>query len=457
MRSGKRVFTTIQKLDYRIGGPLTGYTYVIRLGNWMFEAPLSYYLKNNQWELSPGYREAAMDFAFSRPIFSGCLACHNGQPEGVPNRDGMYRDPPFRFMDYAVGCECCHGPGQLHVEEMTRHPNLRRRKVDDSIVNPTDLPPRLADDICMNCHQGGNTRVLQPGKNYLDFRPGTPLYETTAILKLPVTKAQRAELDRSEMLPPERGSLAMPLWWKNSNMEISRCFHDSNGQLRCITCHVVHQRPADENKVAFYRERCFTCHTDKSCVLPLEERMRQDPPNDCVGCHMPRKATAGIPHSNDTNHRIVRRAGQPYPDYAFDEPSPDIPGLVCINRRGEDAARPMPAMTKLLAYAEISQKVPSLSHYYYDLLEQLKQSAPDDPTVLCALGRKALAENDDAKATDYLTRALKTVATMPTPMWISVKPWPVQGESRNPPRSWRRVLSSGLFHATFRNRWCSAI
>jgi tetratricopeptide (TPR) repeat protein len=135
--------------------------------------------------------------------------------------------------------------------------------------------------------------------------------------------------------------------------------------------------------------------------------MRQDPPNDCVGCHMPRKATAGIPHSNDTNHRIVRRAGQPYPDYAFDEPSPDIPGLVCINRRGEDAARPMPAMTKLLAYAEISQKVPSLSHYYYDLLEQLKQSAPDDPTVLCALGRKALAENDDTKATAYLTRALQ--------------------------------------------------
>ena len=52
----------------------------------------------------------------------------------------------------------------------------------------------------MNCHQGGNTRVLQPGKDYLDFRPGTPLYET-AIFKLPVTIAQRAELDHSETLP----------------------------------------------------------------------------------------------------------------------------------------------------------------------------------------------------------------------------------------------------------------
>ena len=403
--NGNKVFTTTQKLDYRIGGPLTGYTYVTRLGNWMFEAPLSFYVRNNQWELSPGYE--AMDFAFSRPIFSGCLACHNGQPEAVPNRDGLYRDPPFRFMDFAVGCECCHGPGQLHVEELTQHPKLRRRKVDDSIVNPTDLPPRLADDICMNCHQGGNTRVLQPGKDYLDFRPGTPLYKTSAIFRVPVTKAKRAELDRSENLPPVRGGLAMPLWWKNSTMEMSRCFHDSNGQLRCITCHVIHQRPAEENKVAFYRERCFTCHTNDSCKLPLESRMKQVPANDCVGCHMPRNPTAGIPHSNDTNHRIVRRAGQPYPDYAFDETSPDSPGLVCINRRGEDATRPIPAVTRLLAYADVSQKVPSLGRYYYDLLEQLKQSSPDNPVVLCALGRKALAEKDEAKAVDYLTRALQ--------------------------------------------------
>ena len=401
---GDRVFTATQKLDYRTGGPLTGYTYITRLGDWMFEAPLSFYVRNNQWELSPGYEMA--DLAFSRPIFRGCLACHNGQPESVPNRDGMYRDPPFRFMDFAVGCECCHGPGQLHVQEM-KNPKFRRRKFDDSMVNPSDLPPRLADDICMNCHQGGNTRVLQPGKDYLDFRPGTPLYETCAIFKLPVTKAQRAELDQSENLPPVRGSLAMPLWWKNSSMEVSRCFHDSNGQLRCITCHLIHQRPTEETKVAFYRERCLTCHTNESCQQPLESRMKQDPANDCVGCHMPRKATAGIPHSNDTNHRIVRRTGQPYPDFAFDEPRPDLPELMCINRRGEDAAQPIPIVTKMLAYAEISQKKPSLSHYYYDLLEQLKKSSPDDPTVLCSVGRKALEEKDNAKAVDYLTLALK--------------------------------------------------
>ena len=37
--------------------------------------------------------------------------------------------------------------------------------------------------------------------------------------------------------------------------------------------------------------------------MPHQERQRQDPPNDCVGCHMPKKPVAGIPHSDDTSHR----------------------------------------------------------------------------------------------------------------------------------------------------------
>jgi hypothetical protein len=200
------------------------------------------------------------------------------------------------------------------------------------------------------------------------------------------------------------------MWWKNFNLEMSRCFHDSNGELRCITCHVIHHPPAPDNKVAYYREKCFTCHTNDSCKLSLAERLKQEPPNNCVGCHMPRKPTAGIPHSDDTNHRIVRRAGQPYPDYAFDVPTPDLPGLVCLNRRGEDAARPIPPLTKLQAYAQASLKDPSLSHYYYDLLEQLRTSMPNDPTVLACLGRKAIADKDDAKAVEYLTHALQNGA-----------------------------------------------
>jgi tetratricopeptide repeat protein/cytochrome c554/c'-like protein len=406
--NGNRVFTTTQKLEYVTGGPLTAYTYIVRMGQNLFEAPLTYYNKTHQWDLSPGYN--AKDVAFNRPIPPRCLACHNGQPEPVPNREGMYRDPPFRYMEYGIGCECCHGPGQLHVAMLATHPKRKYGKVDPTIVNPARLSARLANDLCMNCHQGGVTYILQPGRTVLDFRPGTPLYETLALFKLPITQDQRAELNRLETLPPVRGSIVAPMWWKNLNLEMSRCFHDSNGELRCITCHVIHHPPTPENKVAYYREKCITCHNNDSCKLSLAERTRQEPANNCVGCHMPRKPTAGIPHSDDTNHRIVRQAGQPYPDYAFDAPTPDLPGLVCLNRRGEDATRPIPPLTKLQAYAQASLKDRSLSRYYYDLLEQLRMSMPNDPMVLACLGRKAIADKEEAKAVEYLTRALQTGA-----------------------------------------------
>jgi hypothetical protein len=280
--------------------------------------------------------------------------------------------------------------------------------LDPTIVNPARLSPRLADDICLKCHEGWAARVLQPGKTELDFRPGTPLYETVALFKVPITSDQRAELERLESLPPAKGTVSTPMWFKHSLMAMSRCFHDSRGRLTCITCHIIHDPPNAANKAAYYRARCFTCHTNESCKLSLLERSRQEPANDCVGCHMPRKGVAGIPHSDDTNHRIVRRVGQPYPDYAFEQSDPDLPGLVCIDRRAEDATQPIPPVVKLLAYNEaMLAKRPGMARYYLELLEQLRKSAPDEPLVLVSLGRKALSDGDHAKAVQYLTRALE--------------------------------------------------
>ena len=410
--SGNRIFSSAHKLEYRIGGHLTGNIYIIRWGQNLFQAPLSYYLRGSQWDMSPGYEAAPRPF--NRPI-SLCPSCHNGQPETVPNRPGMYRDPPFRFMEYGISCEVCHGPGELHLQELSKHPKRKPGKADLTIVNPARLSPRLADDICLKCHEGWAARVLQPGKSELDFRPGAPLYETVALFKVPVKKEQREELERLESLPPVKGTLSTPMWFKHSLMEMSRCFHDSNGKMTCITCHVIHNPPDAQNKVAYYRERCFTCHTNESCKLSLPERMRQEPANDCAGCHMPRKGVAGIPHSDDTNHRIVRRAGQPFPDYAFEESDPDLPGLMGINRRGMDETKPIPPLTKLLAYNEaMLAKRPGMARYYLEVLEQLRTSAPDEPMVLVCLGRKALADQDNAKAVQYLTRALERGADYDT-------------------------------------------
>jgi len=126
---GQMVFKSTHRLDYVVGAGSTGYTYLFRRGQWFFEAPLSHYSQNNQWDLSPGYDYEGVDIAFTRPITFACMACHNGQPEPVPGRDGMFQDSPFRFDEYAIGCECCHGPGQLHLWEMMQKPRQRASQV----------------------------------------------------------------------------------------------------------------------------------------------------------------------------------------------------------------------------------------------------------------------------------------------------------------------------------------
>ncbi|MGZ4787787.1 MAG: hypothetical protein ACXVZX_04655, partial [Terriglobales bacterium] len=148
-KKGKKIYQAEHKLDYVVGGGLTGYSYIFRVGQWFFQAPLSYYSEHGTWELSPGYQ--LDDIGFTRPISTACLSCHNGQPIPVPKRDGMYQEPSFRFGEMEISCEVCHGPGQLHNQEWQQNRAQPRdsNAADTSIVNPARLAPNLADDLCM--------------------------------------------------------------------------------------------------------------------------------------------------------------------------------------------------------------------------------------------------------------------------------------------------------------------
>lgn len=210
-KKGKKAYELVHKMDNVVGGGLTGYSYIFRVGQWFFQAPLSYYSGHGTWELSPGYQ--LDDIGFTRQISTACLSCHNGQPIPVPKRDGMYQEPFFRFGEMAMSCEVCHGPGQLHRQEMDTKRGQPRdtgsNAIDTSIVNPAHLAPNLADDLCMECHQSGDAIILMPGKGFLDYRPGQPLYQTMAIFRRPLKEEQRDEANRLETAPPVRGSPAL--------------------------------------------------------------------------------------------------------------------------------------------------------------------------------------------------------------------------------------------------------
>ncbi len=382
MEANKLIFKTVHPLEYAVGSGDHGYSFVIRRGEHLFQAPLSLYSRTGTWDFSPGYEFA--DYGFNRPIQAACIVCHSGGPRAVPERNGLYRDPPFREL--AIGCENCHGPGELHVKERTRGVV---RGADTSIVNPARLPARLAENICMNCHQGGDARVLQPGKDYIDFRPGMWLSDTLAIFK--IRTAVAADTDLLE---------------HHAAMAQSRCFTGSAGKLSCLTCHDPHTHVAPVDAPAYFRARCLTCHTDNSCRLPAKARQ---PRNNCAGCHMPARDAAVISHSTLTNHRIVARIGQLAPA-TVPPVSSEETDLDFVNAP-PGGTRAAPPLTLLRAYGELMGRQPLLRTRYTKLLDELARKMPNDAFVQGALGRKLLYDAPDntrnIEALEHLEKAVK--------------------------------------------------
>jgi hypothetical protein len=272
--------------------------------------------------------------------------------------------PAQPFVEQAIGCESCHGPGELHVRE--RGAGLAVSAGDDSIVNPAKLTPKLASDICMRCHQGNDTRVLQQGKRFPDFRPGTPLEETLAIYKLPLRRDQTPE--QSDLL--EHGFA----------MTLSKCFRVS-GALTCTSCHSVHQPVEATKKVSYYRSKCMTCHTESSCRLEPGKRAE----DDCLSCHMPKRPVSAVAHSALTNHRIVRTPNEPFPDAAYESEATARTGLLAVsgvNGRDPDD------LVLLQAYLDLLEKAPWLRERFETVLQRLMTTRPEEMTVQAAAGHE---------------------------------------------------------------------
>jgi hypothetical protein len=387
---GNEVFRETRKVEWIIGSGANGSGAIAKQGEYLFEAPLSFYAKPHRWALSPGYEFG--DYGFNRPILPGCIVCHSGQPRPVLEGNGRYGESPF--AELAIGCENCHGPGQSHVAAAQMGSPL------GSITNPAKLSLWLADNICMSCHQTGDARVLQAGKTYRDFRPGAELNDTLSIFLVPFNRESAPHDDLLEHY---------------LSMRLSKCYLKSGERLGCISCHDPHLQPRQEDAPAYFRQKCLACHTEKSCALPLSLRQHKTPADDCAGCHMPKREVTVISHSVLTNHRIVAEVEEPFPDVAFHMTSPQLPDLVQLsaNPARQDAPRPL---ALLQAYGQIMLAHPEYRARYWSVAEQLKDTQPDNVQVVEALADRAVQNKNPegpALAIRYLEDAIRHGATNP--------------------------------------------
>jgi hypothetical protein len=383
--SGTEIFHEEHQLEWIVGSGANGIGAIIRRGDYLFEAPLTLYTSTKAWEMSPGYEST--DVGFSRPILTACLNCHSGRSNPIPGSDGRYQNNVFSEMP--IGCENCHGPGAAHIDAVTS--GAMGKGGSFAIVNPARLTPDLANNICMRCHEIGDERILKPGKEYKDIRPGEPLDNVLSIFMTPPTREA----------PPDKDHLQ-----HYYAMTLSKCYRASGGRLSCITCHDPHVEPAKDEAPAFFNKRCMSCHTDQSCKLPSEARQQSSPPDNCIGCHMPKREIGFIAHSSLTNHRITSQANEPIPESAFSQTTAALPDLVHLNPApGKQDVAP-PLLTLLQVYGELAAQKPEYAPSYYRVLDQLQQTEPNNALVQAALGRRCLQSGNLQEAIEHLKQSL---------------------------------------------------
>jgi hypothetical protein len=272
------------EVAFVVGSGQSGRSYLINHDGRLLMSPLTWYPQKEIWDLSPGYEHN--DLGFHRPILEDCLFCHSNRAKLVADQKNKYEDPPF--AGHAIGCQRCHGPGELHVRHHRDGKNVPG-EYDRTIANPARLESALREAVCQQCHLAGVARLTTEGKSRYDFRPGMPLENTIA----------------TYVLEPSRAGDTNHFVGQVEQMYASHCFVASDGRLGCISCHDPHSTPQPEDKALFYRNRCIGCHAEEDCTTPLDSRLNHNGIDDCVSCHMPRVET-DVRHAATTNHRIPR-------------------------------------------------------------------------------------------------------------------------------------------------------
>jgi hypothetical protein len=306
-KDGEVIYDQGVEVKFALGSGRRGRSYLIFDEGTMYQSPIGWYAKDKNWDLSPGYTPDG-DTRFMRRITEGCLYCHSGRTNLEPGKDDHYAPAPF--LEAAIGCERCHGPGKKHIAFHEAGGGSL-----DPIVNPAKLEHELSESVCYQCHLQGEHTLLRYGRQHRDFRPGQRIEdnwiifvkgqrvdeagETKAVSQVEQMRASRCYIESNRVAEGGRGMA-----------EGGRGIAQGGRGMGCTSCHDPHWSPPPEERTRFYLDRCNQCHAEQGCAVPEPERLASNAAGSCIACHMPPLSTHDVPHTALTDHRILRKPAQ---------------------------------------------------------------------------------------------------------------------------------------------------
>lgn len=358
---GQEIYDQSVRIEYALGSGHQGRSYLIDRDGLLFMSPITWYSPAHRWDLSPQYK-LPVHRRFERRIIAECLDCHTGRVNAVRGVENRFATPPF--SEAAIGCERCHGPGGEH-SRLHRQGAVEPDR--DPIINPSKLDPAAREDVCAQCHLQGEGSYSRYGCEVGDYRPGQRLEQTRLIFVAGVRTANDGTTRAVSQV---------------EQMQSSRCFQSSNGRFGCSSCHDPHSRAPDGQLASHYRTKCLACHTDRPCGMPEVERIGRQADDSCIACHMPRLGANDVPHTTQTDHRVLRKptlnAGPTRPPRLpeiYDNAEQRLPRLAIDYARG-------------LWLAERAEKTTDrdMANRAFQLLSIVAVDLSDDARIFDALG-----------------------------------------------------------------------
>ena len=373
------------RVDYAVGAGKRGRSYLIDRAGYLYQSPISWYEERKRWDLSP-HLGRTIDQLY-RPVTVQCMFCHANYADWVEGSGNHFG--PLAQADLAIGCERCHGPGELHVAQ--RKTAQAVPEVDYTIVHPGHLAPELRESVCEQCHLEGVVRIDHRGRKPFDFRPGLPLSAFVSVfVRSPEQNDQRHFASQVEQ------------------MAASTCFRESNGKLGCISCHDPHETPDPATRVLYYRDRCLSCHDTESCSLAPARRKERSAADSCIDCHMPKFAHSDIAHMASTDHRILRQVETGPKNSAPAAPTDDLVSFYKSQTSPDDTLRDEAlALMDQAGLKQASRHRLWLARIAAPVLEKSLQKWPDDVRALHAYGYALWLENRREGALAAFEKALQ--------------------------------------------------
>jgi tetratricopeptide (TPR) repeat protein len=384
---GQELIHQRRLVQYVVGSSARGRAYLIEDGGRLYQSPVNWYSHAQRWDIAPNIHDRQNDYFL--PITQQCVFCHAGHVEPIEGTIGRYATPVFKY-GAAIGCERCHGPGELHVHR--RQQSDATNGIDDTIVNPANLEPALRDAVCQQCHLPGEARVERRGRKTFDYRPGLPLEAFVSVFVVTPEPRDKKLIGHFEQ------------------MLESQCYRKSSGALSCISCHDPHVLPEPKERVASYRQRCAACHGNAGCSLPASDRQSKNG-DSCIDCHMPKIRPVDIAHTVMTEHRVLRRPDRPDHETGITR-RPLWEGVTLASFFGESEQSPDRDLLRDLGIGLLQIRMPPAHRSLAGqtalfLLDSSLSAAPDDVPALMAKGSAQQWLGQKSQALETYERVLR--------------------------------------------------